>query len=51
MQRCLSIVTPAASECDPTVSSRTGKRHGSPPREQQLRTSYPRADTGPCIVE
>jgi hypothetical protein len=51
MQRCLSIVTAVASGCGPVVSPRTVRRHGSLPYEQQSRTSYCRADAGPCIVE
>jgi hypothetical protein len=49
--RCQRFVTAVASGCGPVVSLRTGRRHGSPPREQQSRTSYPRVDTGPCIVK
>jgi hypothetical protein len=33
------------------ASSRIGRRHGSPPREQQPRTSHLRVDADPCIVE
>jgi hypothetical protein len=33
------------------VSPKSEKRLGSPPREQQPRTSHLRADAGPCIVE
>jgi hypothetical protein len=46
-----STVTAAASGCGPMVSPRIGRRHGSPPHEQQLRTSHHRVDAGPCIVE
>jgi hypothetical protein len=44
-------VTAVASGSGPVVSSRFGKKFGSPPREQQPRTSHPRADAGPCIAE
>jgi hypothetical protein len=37
--------------CGLTASPRIGKRPGSPPCEQQLRTSHLRADAGPCIAE
>jgi hypothetical protein len=33
------------------TSLRTGRRLGSPSREQQLRTPHYKADAGPCIVE
>jgi hypothetical protein len=51
VQRRPSIVTVVASGCAPVVSPRTGRRLESLPREQQPRTSYHRADAGPCIVE
>jgi hypothetical protein len=51
VQRCPSIVTDVASGFGPVVSSRTGKRHGDLPHEQQSRTSHHRADAGPCIIE
>jgi hypothetical protein len=51
VQRYSSIVTVVASGCGPVVSPRTGKRLGSPVREQQLRTLHHRADVGPCITE
>jgi hypothetical protein len=51
VQRYPSIVTAVASVCGPMVSPRTGKRLGSPPREQQLRTSHNRVDADPCIAE
>jgi hypothetical protein len=44
-------MTAMASGCGPVVSSSTGKRLESLPREQQLRTLHHRADAGPCIVE
>jgi hypothetical protein len=44
-------VTVVASECDPVASPMSGKRLGSPPHEQQPRTSHLRADVGPCIAE
>jgi hypothetical protein len=51
VQRCQSIVTTVAVGCGPMASSRFWRRHGSSPREQQLRTSHLRADAGPCITE
>jgi hypothetical protein len=44
-------VTAMASGCGPVVSPRSGRRLGSPPHEQQPRTSHLRADAGICIVE
>jgi hypothetical protein len=49
--RYLSIATTVANLCGPVVSPRTGRRLGSPPREQSPRTLHHRADAGPCIVE
>jgi hypothetical protein len=51
VQRCLSIATAVVNGCGPMVSTRTGKRLGIALREQPLRTSHPRADAGPCIIE
>jgi hypothetical protein len=51
VQRCQGFVTAVASGCGPVVSPRSGKRLGSPPSEQQPRTSHLRADVGPCITE
>jgi hypothetical protein len=51
VQRCQSIVTAVAVGCGPMASPMTGRRLGSPPREQQPRTSHLRADVGPCITE
>jgi uncharacterized protein YceK len=51
VQRCPSIVIAVTSGCGSVVSPRIEKRLGSPPREQQPRTSHLRADAGPCIVE
>jgi hypothetical protein len=51
VQRCPSIVTAVPSGCGPVVSLRIGRRRGSPPREQQPRTSHHRTDAGPCIDE
>jgi hypothetical protein len=42
VQRCPSIVTAVAVGCGPMTSPRIG----SPPREQQSRTSHFRADEG-----
>jgi hypothetical protein len=44
-------VTAVVSGCGPVVSPMFGKRLGSQPREQQPRTSHPRVDAGPCIIE
>jgi hypothetical protein len=44
-------MTAVVSGCGLVVSSMFGKRLGSPPREQQPRTSHLRADAGPCIAE
>jgi hypothetical protein len=44
-------MTAVTSGCGPVVSPMSGKRLGSPPREQQSRTSHLRADAGPCIAE
>jgi hypothetical protein len=51
VQRCQSIVTAVAVGCAPMASLRFGRRLGSPPREQQPRTSHLRADADPYIVE
>jgi hypothetical protein len=51
VQRCQSFVIAVAVGCGPTASPRIGKRLGSPPREQQLRTLHLRADADPCIAE
>jgi hypothetical protein len=51
VQRCQDFVIAVASGCDPVVSPMIEKRLGSPPREQQSRTSHLRVDAGPCIVE
>ncbi len=51
VQRCQGIVTDVAIGCGSVVSPRSGKRLGSPPHEQQPRTSHLRADAGPCIAE
>jgi hypothetical protein len=51
VQRCQSIVTAVASGCGLVVSPRIGRRLGSLPREQQLRTSHLRVDAGPCFTE
>jgi hypothetical protein len=44
-------VTAVVSGCGPVVSPMSGRRLGSPPHEQQLRTPHLRADAGPCIAE
>jgi hypothetical protein len=44
-------VTAVVSGCGPVANPRSGKRLGSPPHEQQPRTSHLRADAGPCIAE
>jgi hypothetical protein len=51
VQRYQSIVTVVPIGCGPVVSPRFGRRLGSPPREQQSRTSHLRADVDPCISE
>jgi hypothetical protein len=51
VQRCQGFVTAMASECDPVVSPMFGRRLGSPPLEQQPRTSHLRANAGPCIAK
>jgi hypothetical protein len=51
VQRCQSFVTVVVSGCGPVVSLKFGRRLGSPPHEQQPRTSHLRADAGPCITE
>jgi hypothetical protein len=51
VQRCQGFVTAVASGCDPVTSPRSGKRFGSPLREQQPRTSHLRTDVDPCIAE
>jgi hypothetical protein len=51
VQRCQGIVTAVAIGCGPMASLRIGRRLGSPPREQQPRTSHLMADVGPCIIE
>jgi hypothetical protein len=44
-------VTVVTVGCDPMVNPKSERRHGSPPREQQSRTSHLRADAGPYITE
>jgi hypothetical protein len=51
VQSCHGFVTAVASGCGPAASPMFGKRLGSPPHEQQSRTSHLRADAGPCIAE
>jgi hypothetical protein len=51
VQRCQIIVTVMASGCDPVVRPKIGRRLGSPPREEQSRTSHHRVDADPCITE
>jgi hypothetical protein len=48
---CQGFVTAVISGYGPVVSSMFEKRLGSPPHEQQPRTSHLRADAGPCIAE
>jgi hypothetical protein len=50
VQRCQSIVTVVTVECGSIVNPKFGRRLGSPPYEQQSRTSHLRADAGPCIA-
>jgi hypothetical protein len=51
VKRCQGIVTAVVIGCGPMASPWFERRLGSPPREQQLRTSHLRADAGPCITE
>jgi hypothetical protein len=51
VQKYLSITAAVSNGCDPVANLRTRRRLGSPPHEQPPRTSYHRADVGPCIVE
>jgi hypothetical protein len=51
VQRCQGIVIAVAVGCGSMTSPRIGRRLGSLPREQQLRTSHLRADADPCIAE
>jgi hypothetical protein len=51
VQRCQSFVNAVAIGCGPMASPRIERRLGSPPHEQQLRTSHHGADAGPCIAE
>jgi hypothetical protein len=51
VQSCQGFVTAVASGCGLVVNPRSGRRLGSPPREQQPRTSHLMADAGPCIAE
>jgi hypothetical protein len=44
-------MTVVASGCGPVANLRSGRRLGSPLREQQPRTSHLRVDAGPCIAE
>jgi hypothetical protein len=51
VQRCYGIVTVVSAGCGPMVNPKFGRRLGSPPHEQQPRTSHLMADEGPCITE
>jgi hypothetical protein len=51
VQRCQGFVIVVPSGCGLVASPKSGKRLGSPHREQQPRTSHLRADAGPCITE
>jgi hypothetical protein len=51
VQGCQGFGTVVAVRCGLTASLRSGRRLGSPPHEQQTRTSHLRADAGPCIAE
>jgi hypothetical protein len=44
---CLSSTNVVANGCGLVGSPRTRRRLGSPPREQELRTSHHRADAEP----
>jgi hypothetical protein len=51
VQTCQGIVTAVVIGCGPMASLRIRRRLGSPPYEQQPRTSHLRTDAGPCIAE
>jgi hypothetical protein len=51
VQSCQGFVTAVASGCGPVACPRSGRRLGSPSREQHPRTSHLIADAGPCIAE
>jgi hypothetical protein len=51
VQRCQGIVTAMAVGCGPMVNPKFGKGLGSPPCEQQPRTSHLWADVDPFIIE
>jgi hypothetical protein len=51
VQRCQGFATDVAVGCGPMASPRFGRRHGSPPHEQQPRTLHLMAYAGPCITE
>jgi hypothetical protein len=51
VQRCQGIVTAVVVGCGLMTSPRIGRRLGSLPHEQQLRTSHLRADASPGIAE
>jgi hypothetical protein len=51
VQRREGIVTVVAIGYGPMANPRFGSRPGSPPHEQQPRTSHLRADAGPYIAE
>jgi hypothetical protein len=51
VQRCQNIVNVVAIGCGPMARPRIGWKLGSPPHEQQSRTSHLRADACPCITE
>jgi hypothetical protein len=44
-------MTVVAVGCGPMANPKIRRRFGSPPREQQPRTSHLRADAGPCIAK
>jgi hypothetical protein len=51
VQRCQGFVTAVAVGCGLMANPKFGRRLGSPPHEQQPRTSHLKVDAGPCIVE
>jgi hypothetical protein len=51
VQRCQGFVTAVAVGCGPVASPKIERRLGSPPREQQPRTSHLRINAGPCTAE
>jgi hypothetical protein len=51
VQSCQGFVSAVVSRCGPVANPRSGRRRGSPHREQQPMTSHLMADADPCIAE